>query len=117
MIAELHRKITKTAKARFVAANRLTLHYQLSQWTVALASAALLILPLVQAFGVSVNSSPQQLNVLQSILAVVVLVFSLLLGAENFGLKAEKMHRCGMELNQLDQEMAGHLNDDKEIYD
>jgi hypothetical protein len=116
MVVELQRKITRTAKTRFVAAQRLELHHRLSQWTAALASAALVIIPLLQAFDVAVTYTPQQLNVIQSVLAVVVLVLSLLLGAENFAVRAEKMHRCGTELNQLAQEMSVHGDEDKEIY-
>jgi SMODS and SLOG-associating 2TM effector domain family 5 len=94
----------------------LELHHRLSQWTAALASAALLMIPLLQAFGVPVEYTPQQLNVIQSVLAVVVLILSLLLGSEGFAVKAEKMHRCGTELNQLAQEMSVYSDEDKDAY-
>ncbi len=116
LLSDLRRKARKTAKSRFVAAQRLNLHNRLTQWTVTFASVALLLIPLLQAFGVSVSYTGQQLNVVQVILAVLLLVFSLLLGFEDFGVKAHLMHRCGTELNNLAKETEAYDAGDVEAY-
>lgn len=87
--------------ARFKAAKRLERHHKMSQWTVTISSVSLLIIPLVQVFGEATDYSAAQLNVIQSLLAVAVLVFSLLMSLGNHGVKSDQMHRCGMELNDL----------------
>lgn len=106
-ILELHRRTGITTKARYEACNRLELHHRLSQWSVALLSCALIFIPMIQVFGVPANLSPQLANLIQTILAVFVLVYSLLLSQENFILKADRMHRCGVELGHFEREIDG----------
>ena len=103
MPSDLPTRARRTAKARFVAAQRFELHNLCSRCTVAIASIALLTIPLLQAFDLSTNLNSQQLNVIQILLAVVILVFSLLLSGEEYAVKANRMHRCGIELNALAQ--------------
>jgi hypothetical protein len=41
-------------------------------------------------------------------LAVAVLMFSLLIGANSYSVRSERMHRAGLELNELMREMRFH---------
>jgi hypothetical protein len=106
-LEKLAENIEKTAKARFNAAKRLEKHHKMSQWTVTIASVCLLLIPLLQAFGVDFQYTNAQLNVIQVISAVVVLVFGLLIGLEDHSVMADQMHRCGMELNDLHRRVGG----------
>lgn len=106
---ELHRRVRLTTGARFKAARRLARHDKFAQWTIALLSVALVVVPLLQALSVTTGLSMAQLNVLQIVLAVLVLVFSLLLSRDNFSVRADKMHRCGLELGQLERDIFGFV--------
>lgn len=116
LMQKLYIAARKTAKTRFVAASRLEMHDRLSQWTLALASVVLLVVPLFQVFDLQAEYSSQELSAIQVLLAVIVLVFSLLVSFENFGVKAEKMHRCGTEINELAQEMRMYFHDPDNTY-
>lgn len=107
-IRELIRRLNKTTKSRYRAAERLERHHRFTQWTVSLLSAALIFIPLAEVFKVPSPYSPEFLNALQTVLAVVLLVYSLLLGQENFITRADRMHRCGVELGRLSRMLAVH---------
>lgn len=104
---ELLRRTKITAKSRYRASERLELHHKLSQWTVSLISVALVFIPLVQFFGISAGIEVIYLNATQTSLAVLVLVYSLLLGQENFVSRAQAMHRNGVELGRFSRKLAG----------
>lgn len=113
MPSDLSTRVRRTAKARFVAAQRFESHNRYSRWTVAVASIALLTIPLLQAFGLSTNLDSQQINVVQVLLAVVILAFSLLLSGEEYAVKADRMHRCGIELNEIARKSREQVNEDE----
>lgn len=104
---ELLRRTKITSKSRYRASERLERHHKLSQWTVSLISAALVFIPLVQTFGISAGIEAIYLNATQATLAVLVLVYSLLLGQENFISRAQSMHRNGIELGRFARKLAG----------
>ncbi|MGH9963087.1 MAG: SLATT domain-containing protein, partial [Pyrinomonadaceae bacterium] len=104
---ELLRRTKITTKSRYRASERLELHHKLSQWTVSLISVALVFVPLVQTFGISAGIEVIYLNATQATLAVLVLVYSLLLGQENFISRAQAMHRNGVELGRFARKLAG----------
>lgn len=106
-IEELLRRTKRTTKSRYLASERLERHHKMSQWTVALLSCALIFIPMVQAFNVPTGYSTQLLNFTQAIAAVLVLVYSLLLGQESFISKSQSMHRNGVELGRLARTLAG----------
>lgn len=101
MANDLPSTIRQTADIRFLASQRLQMHQRLSQWTVTFGSVALLVIPLAMAFGLETSLTGPQISVVQVLLAVSILISSLLLGHEDYGLKAHKMHSCGIELNNL----------------
>lgn len=104
---ELLHRVKITTRSRYRASERLELHHKLSQWTVALISAGLVFIPLVQSFGISVGFDVVYLNATQATLAVLVLVYSLLLGQENFVSRSQSMHRNGIELGRLARKLVG----------
>lgn len=109
---ELYRKVRITAGARFNACRRLTWHDQVTQWSVALASVALIVVPLLQVVGATTGVSSQLLTALQIILAMFVLVFSLLLSRNNHAVRADRMHRCGLELKRLLRQLQSYRGRD-----
>ncbi|MGY3945149.1 SLATT domain-containing protein [Aeromonas tecta] len=116
-IKELLRRTKLTTKSRYIANERLSTHQKVSQWTVAFISAALIFIPLFQAYGVEISISEKLLNSFQAILAVMVLVYSLLLGQENFVSRAEAMHRSGVELGKFARKLRGFPEDYNKYYE
>jgi hypothetical protein len=119
-LRSLYRKMKKTALARFECATRMRRHQTYSLWTISIFSAGLIIFPIVKAFGIPIHVSAGAFDVMQVGLALMVLVLSLLVSANNVGDKAEKMHRCGLEVNALCHEALPFCRtdtDDKEKYE
>jgi hypothetical protein len=106
--AELYRRIIQTSHCRFIGARRLALRDTIAQWTLSLVSVALIAIPLLQAMNLTRAVEAQALNVLEVILAVVVLVCSLLINKENNALRADRMHSCALELRNLAWELLPH---------
>jgi hypothetical protein len=106
-VSELLRRAKMTTKSRYRASERLERHHKLSQWTVSLISAALVFVPMMQVFKIELGIDVLYLNATQAALAVLVLVYSLLLGQENFMLRSEAMHRNGVELGRFARKLAG----------
>lgn len=103
---ELARRARKTAKIRFVAANRLSTSHRYSEWSVTLASIVLIVIPLMDLAGIGTPKDPRAVRAVEVTLAVAVLAFSLLLAHESYGLRSERMHQCGIELNTLADEAS-----------
>lgn len=106
---ELLRRAELTTKARYGAADRLERHHKMSQWTVSLLSTALVFIPIAQALEVSLGTKAMYVNATQAILAVMALVYSLLLGQENFISRSEAMQRNGLELGKFSRELDGMI--------
>ncbi|HEX6292625.1 MAG TPA: SLATT domain-containing protein [Herpetosiphonaceae bacterium] len=106
---DLHRKIETTTRARYIAANRLATHQRFSQWILAALSVELILIPLFQAMNVPLRTSPEVLNAIEVFLAVLVLAYSQLLGAENYALHADKMLSSGRELGRLNRELTPYI--------
>ncbi|MGI8437501.1 MAG: SLATT domain-containing protein [Chthoniobacterales bacterium] len=97
----LYTKMRKTAKARFNCAKRLRAHETLSLWILPLFSAGLIGMTLLSALQIHTNLTPPLFNLLEIMLALLVLVISLILSANKYSDRAEKMHRCALEINAL----------------
>ncbi|MCA2483285.1 SLATT domain-containing protein [Vibrio sp. Vb2853] len=108
-VEELLRRVKMTTSSRYGASLRFKFHHRVSQWTVAFISIALLIIPMAQAWGLAIGIDNQQLNFIQSILAVLVLVYSLLLGQENFISRSEAMQRNGVELGKFARKLKPYI--------
>lgn len=60
--------------------------------------------PLFKPFGIPTNYGEKILNFVQVVAAAAILTVSILLNGSNFAERAEKMHRCALELNSLVRE-------------
>jgi hypothetical protein len=119
-VEQLYRAIRVATAARFHASRRLRLHQSLSLWAISLSSAALIILSLLEAYELEITVSSGILSLAQVTAAILVLVISLLVNGGNFGERAEKMHRCGLELNALSREVylfLGSAQNEKRVRD
>ena len=101
LFSDLHRKSSLTGAARFAASTRQAAHAKASQWSVAILSVVLIIVSVGQALGLLRSVPNEQLTLLQVGISTLVLVFSLLLGLENYAVRSERSHRCGLELNEV----------------
>ena len=115
-IDELIRRTRITTRSRYRASERLERHHKFSQWTVSLISAALVFVPMMQAFNIQLGVDAIYLNATQAVLAVLVLVYSLLLGQENFISRSEAMHRNGVELGRFARKLVGISGSVKDQY-
>jgi len=118
-LRSLYRKMKKTAKARFNCAKRFQRHQAFSLWSVSLFSAGLIGMTLLSALHIQTRLSPPYFDLVQIMLALLVLVLSLLLSANNYSDRAEKLHRCALELNELCHAIlpdCGSEEDKPEVY-
>jgi hypothetical protein len=97
----LRQMISKTVASRFQASRRLTLHNNLSLFSITLFSILLILVSMVQAVGLKFAISDYVVNIGQLFLSILVLCFSIAITMSDFSLKASKQHDCGMELNEL----------------
>lgn len=104
--SELYRKVEITTRARYNAARRLDRHQRLSQWMLTLISVELIAIPLFQTANIPTRVTPQVMNVIEIFLSVLILAYSLLIGAENYATRSEKMLNCGIELSRLGRQIA-----------
>lgn len=98
---ELYDRVVKTTKNRFAAQRRLEHHNKAVLWTITLSSIFLLVIPLAQGFGITLNISKTIIDFVQILLTIVILAVSIILSMANFAVRGERIHNCGMELNGL----------------
>ncbi|MFZ3431503.1 SLATT domain-containing protein [Vibrio harveyi] len=109
-VEELLRRVKMTTSSRYGASERLNFHNKATQWTIAFISVALIFIPMAQAIGMDFGIKTQTLNFFQSVLAIMVLVYSLLLGQENFKSRSEAMHRNAVELGRFARKLRLYLD-------
>jgi hypothetical protein len=103
----LKRKMWITNGSRFNAARRLNNKYQFSLSSISILSIYGIGIPLFQ----SIAKNPQCkeindiYNAISLILSVFTLVISLLEGAKNYQLRAEKLHKNAIEVSELQQKL------------
>jgi hypothetical protein len=102
-------------KNYFAASKRLALHNSASQWTLSLLSLGLIVLPLLTVTKMPVRYPHNVVDFASISLAVAVLTFSLLIGANSYSVRSERMHRAGLELNELMREMRFHVGDPQKM--
>lgn len=73
-------------------------HYRFSQWAISIVSALLIVLPQLKLTD---NFDQGMSEILQSALAVVLLVYSILLSSENFYFRSKEFLRCGLEIDKI----------------
>jgi hypothetical protein len=98
-------------KSYFSMSRRLAMMNVFSQWTLSLLSVGLIILPLLTVTKMPVRYEQNVIDFASITLAVAVLAFSLLIAANNYAVRSEKTHSCGLELNEILREMRFHAKD------
>lgn len=101
----LLRSLRVTASARFNASRRLRLHEKLSLWSISFFSLVLITIPLFEPFGITTTLSNGAVNLASITSATLILIASIIVNGSSFSERAEKMHRCGLELNALAREV------------
>nr|WP_281398146.1 SLATT domain-containing protein [Ruficoccus amylovorans] len=97
----LHRKMKKTATSRFNASNRLMYHHRFSTWSLSIYSAGLIALSIMPLIGITASMTFEQQQFVQIVLALFVLIVSLQMSANDYSGRAERMHRCALDINRL----------------
>lgn len=114
----LRKQVWATKSSRFGAHKRLTALNSWSTWTVAALTIYLIVTSLLLGTSVlSLSDEAKELGLFLSIgITVLVLVLSLTEAARDYPLRADRLHRCAMELGglwtRIDMALAG---DDEEI--
>lgn len=109
-VEELLRRVKMTTSSRYAASERLKFHDKATQWTIAFISVVLIFIPMAITWGLKLGVSNEELNFYQSVLAIMVLVYSLLLGQERFALRADSMHRNGVELGRFARKLRVYID-------
>lgn len=106
-VASLKSRIWKTKGSRFNAARRLRSNYQFSLNSISILSIYGIAIPILQ--GVVKNSQCQEVNSIYNaislILSVFTLAISLLEGAKNYQIRAEKLHNNAVEISNLQRKL------------
>jgi len=101
---ELNYKLWSTKGARFAAGHRTETLQRLSGQCVGYLSAYLIIVGLVNVYGLSfwlIKLSDTEVNFASVSLSVMILLFSQLESAENFVLKSHRYHDCALDIAEL----------------
>ncbi len=98
---KLYGRVSKTAASRFNASRRLRLHNSASLWTISLFSLGLIVISLLQALAFALPFTDKAVNLGQVTLSMIVLLISVILTMNNYGVRAEKLHACGLEMSEL----------------
>lgn len=106
----LYKKVDATSKTRFHASRRLKLHSKCATYTVVLISLGLILLSLMQAYGLGNNINSKLIGLIQVFSAVAVLVYSLLIDKNDYSSLSEKMYSCASMLGELKQKIHPHLD-------
>lgn len=114
----LYKKIDATSKTRFHSSRRLKHHSKWSTYIVVLISLGLILISLMQAYGLGKNIQSSLVGLIQAFSAIAVLVYSLLIDKNDYSSLSEKMYSCASQLGELKQKVYPHLDDEfnEEIY-
>lgn len=115
----LYKKIDATSKTRFNASRRFKSYSQRSIKNIVLTSLILILISLMQAYGLGTNIESKLVTLIQVFASITVLVYSMLIERDNYSNLSEKMYSCGSELGELKQKIHPHLKKDydSEIYE
>jgi hypothetical protein len=98
-------------KGYFCMSRRLAAMNGFSQWTLSLLSVGLIIIPLLAVTKMTLRYEQNVIDFASIALAVAVLTFSLLIAGNNYAVRSERAHTCGLELNEILREMRFHAKD------
>ncbi|TYA78443.1 SLATT domain-containing protein [Seonamhaeicola marinus] len=104
-LEELNYKIWSTRSSRFNADKRLKTRAKLSNISLAILSAYLIIAGLMSVYNVNVGNDVNLINYAITGLSILLLVFSQYENAQDYKLNAKIFHDCGLELSVLYNEL------------
>jgi len=100
-LEELNHKIWCTKGTRFNADNRFKKKAKLSNISISIISAYLIIASLFSVYDINQNSDDSIINYLVTALSILLLVVSMHENNQNYKLKAYNFHSCGLELAEI----------------
>ncbi len=100
-LEELNYKIWSTKGARFEADKRLKIISRMSNISLAILSAYLIIAGLISVYNLKSNLDFDFINYIVTALSIILLVLSLHENAQDYKLRANNFHSCGLELSIL----------------
>lgn len=104
-LEELNHKIWSTQSSRFNADKRLKKKAKLSNISLAMLSAYLIIAGLISVYNIKNGRDENLINYVITALSILVLVFSQFENAQDYRLNAKIYHDCGLELSSLYNEL------------
>ncbi|WP_297332726.1 SLATT domain-containing protein [Flavobacterium sp.] len=104
-LEELNYKIWSTKGARFFADKRLKSKAKMSNISLAIISAYLIIAGLISVYNINQDDQVNIYNYIITALSILVLVFSQFESAQDYKLNAKIFHDCGLELSELYNEL------------
>lgn len=105
---KLQMSMRVTAKCRYNAAARLQRQGQFAFFTTTALSLGLIFVPLLQTSGVKLAFQANVLSMMQIFLAVLVLVYSVVIGTARYDVRAETLTECGDKLKELIRDIDSH---------
>lgn len=101
-----------TAKCRYNAASRLQTQGRFAFFATTFLSLGLIFIPLMQTSGVRLAFTPNVLGMMQTFLAVAILVYSVVIGTARYDVRAENLTECGDKLKELIREIESYRETD-----
>lgn len=98
---KLQMSMRVTAKCRYNAATRLKKQQKFSFFTTTYLSLGLIFIPLMENSGLTLDLTTGVLNMMQTFLAVSVLVYSVIIGTSRYDYRAEQLTECGDKLKEI----------------
>lgn len=100
-IEELNYKIWSTKGARFEADKRLTIISRMSNISLSILSAYLIIAGLISVYNLNADIKINLINYVVTALSIILLVLSLYENSKEYSKRAKEFHNCGLELSKL----------------
>lgn len=107
----LYKKMDATSKTRFHASRRLKLHSKLSTYIIVFVSLALILISLMQAYGLGKNIQSDIVALVQVFSSITILVYSLLIDKNDYSSASEKMYSFASKLGELKQKLYPYLDE------
>jgi len=100
-LEELNYKIWSTKGARFEADKRLSIISKMSNISLSILSAYLIIAGLISVYNLHSSIKLDLINYVVTALSIILLVLSQYENSQNYNLRAKDFHNCGLELATL----------------
>ncbi|MBS4150163.1 SLATT domain-containing protein [Stutzerimonas balearica] len=106
-----------TSNCRYRAAIRLGMKNDISFVATTVLSLGLILIPLLQNSGMPLQFPASVANGMQLFFAVCVLVYSVIISKAGYGVRSEKLNRCGDDLKSLARDLEHKIKADNENID